>query len=103
MGGNDDVHGAAQGHQQVQEAAALVRVEPCGGLVQEQYLGLVDEGARDGDALLLTAGERLDAVVHLFGKPYTIDRCGGGRPGVTLPHPLEPADVRHMLTSGQSW
>mmetsp|Transcript_47370 Transcript_47370/g.88270 ORF Transcript_47370/g.88270 Transcript_47370/m.88270 type:complete len:371 (-) Transcript_47370:394-1506(-) len=42
-----------------------LRVQGAGGLVQEQDLGTVDEGARDGDALLLPARETVPAVTHL--------------------------------------
>ena len=39
-------------------------VEVAGGLVGEQDARVVDEGARDGDALLLAAGELRGGVVH---------------------------------------
>ena len=39
-------------------------VEVAGGFVGEDDGGLVDEGAGDGDALALTAGELVGLVVH---------------------------------------
>jgi len=58
--GNDDQGGAAvgrEGEQHSHDFGAVARVEVAGGLVGEKDYWLVDDGASDGNALLLAAGE----------------------------------------------
>ena len=57
---HDDEAVAGHVSQQVHDLHARLRVEGAGGLVGQQDLGVVDEGARDGDALHL-------ATRHLRG------------------------------------
>ena len=47
------------------ELAAGLRVEPRRRLVEEEHLGIADQGDRDGQPLLLAAGELLDEGVGL--------------------------------------
>ena len=47
-------------------------VEIAGRFIRQQYLGLVDQRARDRDALLLTAGKLTRKMVLTTRKP---DRC----------------------------
>jgi hypothetical protein len=58
VGGHQDgaLFGAEFGEQRVDFKADL-RVEAGGGLVEEEQRGVVDEAQRDGEALLLAAGE----------------------------------------------
>ena len=48
----------------VQDGVGVFGVEVAGGLVGEDDGGAVDEGAGDGDALLLAAGELVGAVME---------------------------------------
>ena len=47
-----------------------LRVERSGRLVGQDDLGVVDDGARDGHALHLTARELVGALVHLLAQPH---------------------------------
>ena len=63
----DEHDGVAFGVEVVEEGHDLVAglgVEVSGGLVGEDDGGLVDQGAGDGDALALTAGELVGLVHH---------------------------------------
>lgn len=46
-----------------------LRVERRGGLVEDQHLGVPDDGPRDGDALLLPARQRDAAGAHVRVVP----------------------------------
>ena len=54
--------------QEVENHAAVGGVEVAGGLVGHDDGRLDDEGAGDGDALLLAAGELDGVVVHALGE-----------------------------------
>ena len=59
MGDDDDgaVGGAGDVAEQIEDDLAVVGVERGGGLIADDQRRLVDQGAGDGDALLLAAGE----------------------------------------------
>ena len=59
---------AVQRLQQVQDLLGALRVEVAGRLVGHQHRRVGDDGARDGDALLLSARE-LPRVVLASGRP----------------------------------
>ncbi len=61
--------------QRVHDDAGVARVERGDGLVGEDDARLLDEGAGDGDALLLSAGEALGA---LGGKAGNVELLEGG-------------------------
>src|ERR1700681_1203396 len=67
-------------HQQLEHVLRGTRVELAGRLVGEQQRRLVDERARDRDALLLAARERGRAVVHTIAQtdvaPRPLGACG---------------------------
>ena len=52
---------------------ARLRVEAGGGLVEEEQLGVADEGAGERQPLLLAAGELLDAGVALLFELHDAD------------------------------
>ncbi len=58
--------------QQPLHSPARLRVEGAEGLVHEHQLGLVDEGARDGDALLHAPREVLRVAVGEVGEPHRL-------------------------------
>ncbi len=52
-------------------------VEVSGGFVGEDEVGIGDDGAGDGDALLLSAGELAGEVVEPVAEADEVE-CGGG-------------------------
>ena len=84
----DDEDGVADGMQVIEEGHDLVAglgVEVPGGLVGEDDGGVIDQGAGDGDALALSAGELVGLVVHARAEADgledglgTGDALGGG-------------------------
>ena len=72
MGDDDDGDAllAAGILQKLQDRPAGLVVQGAGGLVAEQELGVLREGSRDGDPLLLAAGELGREVVHPVGKAH---------------------------------
>jgi len=77
---------AGQGLQQRQHLEAGAGVEVAGGFVAEQELGPADQGAGDGDALLLAAGELVGSVVLALGQADL---------GQGLAGPAPPVGARH--------
>ncbi len=57
----------------VPQLTARLRVEARRRLVEEQHLGIADERARDGEALLLSARELADPDVGLFLERHARD------------------------------
>ena len=67
---------------------AIVRVEVAGRLVGPHDRGLGDEGAGDGDALLLTAGQLVRTVLRAVAEPDAIEhrRCAARVPrSISIP------------------
>ena len=56
---------------------AGVAVERAGGLVAQQHVRALGDGARDGDALLLAARELGREVVDAVAEPDQRQRLGG--------------------------
>ena len=52
-------------------------VEVAGGFVGEEDVGILHEGASDGDALLLSAREFVGEVVHAVGEADLFEDLGG--------------------------
>ena len=61
----------------VRTSCADCGVEVAGGLVAEQQIGVGDDGAGDGDALLLAAGELAGEVVEAVAEADELERGGG--------------------------
>ena len=66
--------GAVQLAQQIHHRFAAARVEVAGRLVREQDERLAGDGARDGDALLLTAGELARQVLRAMRHADALER-----------------------------
>ena len=67
-------HGGAALHDALQrllQHALGLGVQRAGGLVQQQHGGVLEHRARDGDALLLTAGELQTAIADLPATKLT--------------------------------
>src|SRR3954464_1335966 len=59
----------------LETAAAQLRVERAGRLVEEEDFRLEGERARDGHALLLAAGELVRVGLRLLGEPWARQRA----------------------------
>ena len=69
-------------------------VERAGGLVGQEQERLVDDGARDRDALLLSARELVGQVIHAIGQPHPLERAH--RLLAAQPAPLAGVDHRQL-------
>src|SRR5882762_7245596 len=74
----DHQHGLAvflhQAMDQLHDFVGAFAVEVAGGLVAEQEGGIGDDGAGDGHALFLSAGELARVVIHALGKADDAER-----------------------------
>ena len=77
-------------------------VEVAGGLVGEKQNGLVDQGARDGDALALAARELARTVPRPLSQTHLF-QGGQGTPGGTLAAALIEPGQRHVVQRGLVW
>ena len=75
------------------QPARHLRVDVAGRLVGEQQLRLVDDGAGDGRALLLAAGEHVRVGVHAVAKPHPLQQIGHVL--LVVRHPLAGNPQRH--------
>ncbi len=62
-----------EGEEELAELLGVGVVEVAGGLVGEDEVGIVAEGAGDGGALPLSAGEELGGVIGSLGKADLIE------------------------------
>src|SRR6185312_10459811 len=56
------------------------RIERAGGLIRQYDLRIVDQRPRNGDALLLAAGELIRMVIRAVGQSYRGQSLQGARP-----------------------
>ena len=61
---------------EVDELGGVARVEIGGGLVGEDERGAMDDGASDGDALALAAGEEIGAMMGAGGEADVFESFG---------------------------
>ena len=88
--GNDhggDAHAPVDVLDQPEDAAGGGGVQGGGGLVAQQHLGIGGQGAGDGDALLLAAGELGRVGVGLVGQAHDVQILQGALPRLPLGHP----------------
>ena len=81
---------ARQRHHGVQHLLHHFRIEGGGGLVEEHDLGVHAQGARDGDALLLAAGQLAGIFVGLLGDLHPGQVMHGELLGLALGHFAHP-------------
>ena len=87
---------AVDPRQRLEHADAGAAVERAGRLVAQQHVGALGDGARDGDALLLAAGQLGGKVIHAGAEPDPVQRLlGRHRGGRDL------GDERHVLARGE--
>ncbi len=81
VGDDDDGDaGAVEFLEEFHDLATAVGIEVAGGFIGHEDGGIVDEGAGDGDALLLAAGEFVGAVVEALAEADLFEeflRAGG--------------------------
>ena len=59
---------------EIHDLHAGIRIERAGRFVGEQDLGIVDQGARDGDALHLPARKLVGLFIDMFFEPHAHER-----------------------------
>ena len=93
---------------ELEHLGARPRVEVAGGLVGEDDRGVGDQGAGDGDALLLTSGELAgavaDPVTRTFRARYSLDApesalALGQSATLTIPLPSQQGGIRLPTTA----
>ncbi len=91
MGGQHDGGTAvALGAHEVPHGEPRLRVEPGAGLVEEQHVGSADQGARQGQALLLPSREPADRASPQVAETEELDQVGhGAGVGVQPRHVVE--------------
>ena len=72
-------------------------VEAIGGLVEEQQVGVMDEGLRQIDFLHHAGGIRFKLAVALVTDPHQVQYLVGALHGVGARHPCELAGIRYHL------
>ncbi len=82
--------------QRVHHDLGVARVERGDGLVGQHDVGLLDQGAGDGDALLLAAGQGLGALAGHPRHVEAFERRQGLGLLVVAPHLQERAGRRHV-------
>ena len=68
-------------------------VEVAGGFIRQQERGLVDQGAGDGDTLLLAPGQLVGMMIGAIGQAH--DLQGGQRPVALLVAGHMPVHIQH--------
>ncbi len=74
-----------------------LQVEGPEGLVQQEHLGPVHEGASQGHPLPLAAGELVGATVAVAAQPHAVEGLVGAALPFGLAHPLDPQPVLDVL------
>ncbi|GAB4007892.1 hypothetical protein GCM10029992_62820 [Glycomyces albus] len=83
VGGQQDRHALLlELEQALPHQVAGLRVQAGGGLVEEDQVGLVDQGPGDGQAALHAAGEVVDLVVRAARELHELEQFGRAGPGL---------------------
>ena len=83
-------------------SASTSAAEARGRLVREQHAGARDDGARDGDALLLTAGKRVRQMLHAVAKTDREQRRPGARKAYRARNAADGERQRGIFERGQA-
>ncbi len=84
---DDRLSGGMELVQHPHDAVSGLRVEIPGWLVGEDDRGVVHQGARDGDALPLSARQLVRAVLHPIREPHLLEGSLGTLPAFTARDP----------------
>ncbi len=95
-GGAEAVDGVPE---QAEDLGGGARVERAGGLVREDHVRAGDQGAGDGDALLLAAGELAGPAAPLVAESHLREHLGGAPSVGALPREAHRED--YVLLDGQ--
>ena len=103
MCGDDegDAGGVGDVAHELEDGEAGVGVEVAGRLVGKDQPRGVDEGAGDGDALLLAAGELGGAVLLAFGQADERERFAGAALALGAESTREPEGHLDVFTGGE--
>jgi hypothetical protein len=103
VGGDEggDAFGLDDGAEQAHDLLGGLGVELAGGLVGEQELGAGGEGAGDGDALLLAAGELARALFRVAGEADDVEHEGDAFLALAGVHPGDAEGDADVLGGGQ--
>ena len=82
---------------------AELQVQGAQGLVQQEHLGAVDEGAGDGHPLLLTAGELIRLAPFIVGQLYQLQHLGDPLPDLILGNLFDGEAVGDVVEYGHVW
>ena len=96
--------GADQGLEHAEHRFGGSGVEIAGRFVRQKQLGIVDHRAREGDALLLAAGEFRRAVVGPFGdakKAQKVERAPARLAGADASEKLRHDEIFERRELGQ--
>src|SRR6202521_173550 len=86
---------------QLPQVASSLRIEPGGGLVEEEDLRLVDERRRDAEPLLLPTGQLADRRARLLGEVNLLeDRDGIDGPVVQGREHIEQLEQAQAIEEG---
>ena len=97
-GGHQDRDGlAGKAGQHVPELATGHRIHPRGGLIQQQHLGPVDQGAAEGQLLLHAAGELAGQPVAEGVQSHQRQQLLPPLQKVAVGHPPQPGHVAKVL------
>ncbi|ALE85348.1 hypothetical protein XF36_21140 [Pseudonocardia sp. HH130629-09] len=79
----------------------MQRVQPGGGLVEEQHLGASDEARCQVEPAAHAAGVGAGAAPGGVGEPEAVDQLGGAGPGGCPRQIEQPADQVEVVAAGQ--
>ena len=90
-----------QAPEQLEHLEAAVGVEGAGRLVGEEKGRLVGQGAGDGQALALAAGQHAGRALGLVGQPEQVEKVAGAGLGLLARAPGDDRRQRHVLEHAQ--
>ncbi len=97
-------HRDAVGHQPAHHApqvGAAARVEPGGGLVEEEHLGAADQAGGQVEAAAHAAGVGLGGTPAGVGQVEALQQLARACPGVGTGHAQQAADHHQVLDAGE--
>lgn len=105
VGDDDDASawGPGGGGEEIHDLVTGFAVECGGGFVGDEESGFVDEGAGDGDALLLAAGELAGAFAFATGETDAGEEGGGLVLGLATAGAVEEEGDRDVFDEVEGW
>ena len=97
VGAEDDGVVAGEGLEQLADFDDLLGVEAAGGLVEDQDIGVVDDGLGDADALAVAFGQLADQLVADVAEGAAVDDLVGAALDIGAGDAFELADEGEVL------